>query len=49
MLAAQQPLKVRGQRLADRDGLRRAVAELDQVIERQEPEPQQDPGQLRIG
>ena len=33
----QQPVKVRGQRLADRDGLGRAVAELDQVIERQEP------------
>ena len=49
MVGAQQPLKVRGQRLADRDGLRRAVAELDQVIERQEPEPQQDPGQLLIG
>ncbi len=49
MLAPQQPVKVRGQRLADRDSLGRAIAELDQVIERQEPEPQQDPGQLRIG
>ena len=49
MVGTQQPLEVRGQRLADRDGLRRAVTQLKQVIERDEPEPQQNPGQLFVG
>jgi hypothetical protein len=44
MASAQQPLEVRGQRLTDRDGLRSSTAQLDQVGQREEPEPQQDPG-----
>ena len=45
----QHPLEICGQRLAGRDGLRRAVAQLDQVVQRQEPEPQQVPGQFLAG
>ena len=41
MARTQQPLEVRGQRLTDRDCLRGAIAQLDQVIKRDEPEPQQ--------
>jgi len=44
MARAQQPLELRGQRLTDRDGLRGAIAQLDQVIKRDEPESQQDLG-----
>jgi len=39
MAGAQYPLEVRGQRLADRDRLWRAVAQFNQVIQREEPEP----------
>ena len=49
MARTQQPLEVRGQRLTDRDGLRGAVAQLNQVIKRDEPEPQQDLGELLVG
>ena len=49
MAGAQYLFKVRGQRLADRDSLGRAVTELDQVIKRQETELQQHPGQVLIG
>ena len=33
MVRSQHPLEVRGQRLADRDGERHAVAQLDQVMQ----------------
>ena len=49
MVTAQHPLIVRRQLLADRDRLRRAFTQLDKVIEREEPEPQQKSGQLLVG
>src|ERR1700678_349600 len=48
MIVTQRSVKVGDQRLADGDGLRRTVAELNQVIEREEPEPQQDSRELLI-
>ena len=40
MARTQQPLEVRGQRLTDGDCLR-GIAQLNQVIKHDEPEPQQ--------
>ena len=44
MVRTQETLKVLDQRLADRDCLRRTVTQFNCVIERDEPETQQDPG-----
>ena len=44
MARTQQPLEVRGQRLTDCDCLLGAIAQLNQVIKRDEPEPQQNSG-----
>ena len=49
MLSAQQLLEVCSQLLAVLDGLRRALTQLNQVIQRKESEPQQDTGQLLVG
>ena len=49
MVRPQQPLKVGSQRLADRDGLRGTIAQLNEVIKRDEPEPQHNSGQVPVG
>ena len=43
MVRTQETLKILGQRLADRDCLRRTVTQFKQMIEGDEPEPQQHP------
>jgi hypothetical protein len=48
MVRPQDTLKILGQRLADRDGQRRTVTQFEREIERDEPEPQQHPGQLFV-
>ena len=48
MIRTKETLEVLGQRLADRDRLRRTITQFKRMVERDEPEPQQHPGQLFV-